>query len=145
MDQHHRCPRQRVGVVEPFHGEPVAADPALVVVDRDHQLTAGGDGGHGIFHGPPEIAGVVQHSPGINDVEAVQGGEIIGIKHRTPLDQPVAVTALAVPECRGTGDRVAIVVEAADLGSQALRRQAEDAAAAADIEEPLTGKVVDAQ
>ena len=66
---------RRQAVVEPLHRRPAAADLALVVVNGDEQTPRGAHERDDIFKRLPHGAGVVQHSPRVDNVECTQAAE----------------------------------------------------------------------
>ena len=89
---------------------------------------------------------MMQHAPRVHHVEAAQPRKVSGIECRALRDAPLCVSRKVAPaQFPGAGDRLRIVIEGHDTRSQPARRQAEQTAAAADIEETLTGQVIDLQ
>ena len=76
-DDDHR-PEDRARVVQPFYLPPVRADPALIIVNGDEQLTAVGDQIGGVVQRPPHGAGVMEYTPGVADVEPTEARQVIG-------------------------------------------------------------------
>ena len=91
-------------------------------------------------------AGVVQHAPGIDDIEGAQGAKVVAIEHRAPLDGPVAVarTMQVAKPLRAT-DRIRVVVEGMDASAEPARGQREQPAAGTDVDQARTRKGVAAE
>ena len=85
----------------------------------------------------PQVAGLMQNAPRIDDVERPETLEVALVEHAALLDGPVVgVGEIAALELAAAGDAVRVVVERHDAGgAQPHRRQREQAAAAADVEE----------
>jgi hypothetical protein len=90
---------------------------------------------------------VVQHAPAVHDVEVAQAGEVACIQHRAFLDPPPGIVdrlaagcGMAIAQRPRAGHRLRVVVERVHGGPEPPRRQAEQAAAGARIEQAQAGE-----
>src|SRR5438034_10370043 len=70
--QHQETERGRQPVVNLFDLPPTPAELALVIVNGDEQTARVSDQGNNVFESGPHGAGVMQHTPGVNDIEPAE-------------------------------------------------------------------------
>src|ERR1017187_8289827 len=99
-------------VIALLHLGPAAAGGSLVVINRNEQLAAGGHWNGGVGQRGAHVSGVVQHAPGIYDVEFSQRRDVGGIEGGAGLDCPLGVVGeIAVLEFFGAADGIGVVIE----------------------------------
>ena len=105
-----RGPRQRI--VSPLDLRPLVRDLPLVIVDRDEQDPSHRNERLYVVYRLPHPSRVMQHAPGINDIERAKLREVGFIEHRAALDGPgIVAGTVAAFELAGAGHRLGIVVE----------------------------------
>lgn len=128
----------RQGIVHAFDLGPAAADLALIVVDGDEESAAGFDERGDVVESGPHGAGVVEDAPTVDDIELAEFGEVIFVEHGGFVDGPVGIIReVAALEFTGAVGRMRVEIEGVDGGAEAFGGEAEEAAAAACIEEAL--------
>src|SRR6185437_4600271 len=69
-------------IVKTLDARPISRSTTLVVVDRQSQHSVGGDAAAGHLDGAPHLARVVQHAPGIDQIESAELRDIAAIEDR---------------------------------------------------------------
>ena len=118
-----------------------------MIVDRHKQSTALANCHRRIGHRQLQRSGVVQHAPGIDQVELAQRRHVSSIEDRALLDRPQRIVrkkSLASNASRA-GDRRRVVVEGVHPRAQPPRNETGQSAARADVEKRGTCKLRDPQ
>src|SRR5262245_35081937 len=77
----------------------------------------------------------MQHSPGIDDVEMPEPGEVISVERRAFFDNPLSVAREIAPsQLYGAGDRLRVVIERNHARPQSPGRQTEQPASRPDVQ-----------
>src|SRR6266567_2418074 len=79
-------------VIETFHSRPAHAGRAQVVIDGYEECSTVADKWCHISQRLPHCARVVQHAPGINDVEGPQQTDILRVESRAFFDLPTRIS-----------------------------------------------------
>src|SRR5271165_3857630 len=133
-------------VVQLFDLRPAAAGRSLIVVNGDKQLAAAGHCRGRICQRRPHVSRVVQHPPGIDDVEFSQGRDIAGVQCGPRLNDPVVVIGeVAAPQFFGAADRIGVVIERMHTGTESSGSQAEQPTPRTNIKKALAGQTVSFQ
>jgi hypothetical protein len=142
--RHSRAPWQLV--VDFLDLPPAPALRSGVVVNRDEQLAAARHRERSILERFPHAAGVVQDAPGIHDVEGTQCAYRAGIENRGLLDDPIGIGWKVPPsQFARARDRLRIVIERMNPGTEASRRQARETASRSDVQKPKSVQPFQAQ
>ena len=133
--------RRGAGIPTLFaHPEPIQSRPP---VECEHQKATGRDKACRLLDCCVHIAGMVQHAPGIDDIEAAVALGI-QIEHADLFGLPRHGNLVTGQNGLGSRDAIGIDVERLDAGNAELgRRQRMQARAAADIEKRAATQLVD--
>src|SRR5262249_29279383 len=128
-----RSQKARQIVVSVFDPRPATALAAAVVVNGDEKPAPRRDRQLRVLQRLPHPSGVMQHSPGIDDVEMPEPGEVISVERRAFFDNPLSVAREIAPsQLYGADDRLRVVIERNHARPQSPGRQTEQPAARPD-------------
>jgi hypothetical protein len=103
-------------------------------VKRDVKPAPFGHGTLGIADRLPNVSGVMQYAPAIDEIPLAKLGDIILVQDVTALDAPARRVARALPENLASPHRVRIIIEAENaVGAGFVGAQRMEPAATADI------------
>src|SRR5262245_11681672 len=133
-------------VVSLFDPRPATALAAAVIVDCDEKPAPGRVGQTRVLQRLPHLSGVMQHSPGVDDVELPEPGQIIGVEDRAFLDDPLRVARkIALSQLYGAGDRLRVVIKRNYARAQSPGRQTEQPAARPDVQKTQSRERINLQ
>src|SRR5262245_22162326 len=145
--QRERRPHQaRKIVVSVFDPRPATALAAVVVVNGDEKPATRRDGQSRVLQRLPHPSGVMQHPPGIDDVEMPEPEDVIEVERRACFDDPPGVSwKIAPSQLRGAGDRLRVVIEGMHASSQSPGSQTEQPAARTDVQKTQSRERINLQ
>src|SRR6185295_3316546 len=108
---------------------PSRALTAGVVIEGYEKSSARCDTSLSVLYRRPQVSSVVQHSPGINDIELSQRFHVFAVEDRTFRNCPLFINAkVLLFKLRGTENRLRIKINRMNSSAKSARRQTKQAA-----------------
>src|SRR5262249_52947467 len=128
---------------QPLHETPALGHAPLIVVDGQEELPAGTHREVDDVESSPHLSGVMQDSPGIDDVEGSKPTHELCVQNRTLADGPVLVVAIELlSQLLRTLYRGWIIVEGPDRASEPAGGQREQSTATTGVQEAQARQII---